>query len=156
MEALFGYKSLLVIHAAATWAMLGAILIVQIVHYPLFAQVGSAGFPEYEAMHTSRITWVVAPLMLAELATAVGLIATRPSGFQPKLLWIGLILLAIIWASTAFVQVPLHNKLMNGFDQAAHAKLVATNWIRTGAWAARGAIAIALLLRYTEPAGRHL
>ena len=57
-------------HAASTWALVGLIWIVQLVHYPLMATVGTPQFPSYHAAHAQRITWVVAPLMLAELATA--------------------------------------------------------------------------------------
>lgn len=32
--------ALLLVHAAATWAMVGLVWFVQVVHYPLFAQVG--------------------------------------------------------------------------------------------------------------------
>ncbi len=152
MDLMLGFKTLLLAHFATTWAMLGVILIVQVVHYPLFAQVGTSSFTEYEALHTSRITWVVAPLMLIELATAVGLAIVRPTQVSSVPIWIGLILLAIIWASTAFIQVPLHNKLMGGFDAAAHGKLVATNWLRTGAWGVRGVIALLLVWKYADVA----
>jgi len=47
-------------------------------------------------------------------------------------------LLAIVWASTAFVQVPCHEKLSDGFDAAVHGRLVLSNWIRTVCWTARG------------------
>lgn len=152
MDLVLSYKTLLFLHFAATWAMLGVILIVQVVHYPLFAQVGASSFAEYEALHASRITWIVAPLMLIELASAVGLAVVRPPDVSSLPIWIGLILLAIIWASTAFIQVPLHNKLMNGFDAVAHSRLVATNWLRTGAWAVRSVIAIILVWRYSDVA----
>lgn len=138
-------KLMLTVHAASTWAMAGVILIVQIVHYPLFANVGSASFPAYESLHAQKITWVVAPLMLLELATAIALVVQRPLGASAFLIWIGLVLLAAIWLSTAFVQVPLHSALADGFDSAVHRKLVVTNWVRTVAWVARAFIAAALL-----------
>jgi hypothetical protein len=40
----------------------------------LFAHVGAAAFPAYHTQHTRRITWVVAPLMLTELASAALLV----------------------------------------------------------------------------------
>ena len=49
-------------------------------------------------------------------------------------------LVGVIWASTAFIQVPMHNVLGRGFDADAHAHLVSTNWIRTIAWSARAAL----------------
>ena len=57
----------------------------------------------------------------------------------------GVASLAVIWSSTALLQIPLHNALSNGFDPEIHARLVQTNWIRTIGWTARGLIAICLL-----------
>ena len=57
---------ILLLQAASTLAMVGLIWFVQIVHYPLFAQVGREGFSGYEQAHQNRTTFVVAPLMLVE------------------------------------------------------------------------------------------
>ena len=136
---------LLLAHAAATLAMGGVIWFVQVVHYPLFAAVGDGRFADYERAHRRLTTWVVAPLMLVELVTAVALplwpAAARP-GWVP---WLGLTLLAVVWLSTFLVQVPLHERLSRGFDPAAHRHLVRTNWLRTAAWTARGALALFML-----------
>lgn len=50
----------------------------------------------------------------------------------------GLALVAVIWLSTALLQVPCHELLCVGFDPAVHQRLVWTNWIRTAAWSLRG------------------
>jgi hypothetical protein len=141
-------KGLLISHAAATWAMFGVILIVQVVHYPLFSSVGADSFSQYEVLHARKITWVVGPLMILELVTAIALVARPPFDGPSSLLWIGLGLLAAIWMSTAFVQVPLHQVLAEGFDETAHRKLLMTNWVRTTAWAARAILAAMLVLEY--------
>jgi hypothetical protein len=127
---------LLATHAAATWALVGLIWTVQLVQYPLFAQVGVDAFPAFHTRHTRQITWVVAPLMLTELATAALLVLRGTRG--PWLL-ASLAPLAVVWLSTWLVQVPLHEQLARGFDADAHRRLVATNWIRTAAWTLRGA-----------------
>jgi hypothetical protein len=132
---------------AATLYMTGVIWLVQIVHYPLFALVGRDGFALYEARHTSWITWVVAPAMVVELATALALLAARPTGVPPAALWLGVGLLAVIWLSTLVLQVPAHTVLAEGFDAVAHRRLVATNWIRTLAWTARSALLLVLTAR---------
>ena len=62
------------VHTFATLAMMGLIWFVQVVHYPLYAKVGPQAFAEYHALHVSRTTSVVAPLMLAELGAAVWLL----------------------------------------------------------------------------------
>jgi len=130
-------------HLLATVAMAGVIWVIQLVHYPLFSGVGAEGFTAYEAAHQARITWVVGPLMLVELAAAVALTAgLGPPGLPGWMPWAGLALLGVIWASTALLQVPLHTALGAGFDGDAHARLVATNWLRTAAWTLRAALAL--------------
>ena len=135
------------LHLLATLAMLGAIWIVQVVHYPLFAGVGDAGWAAYEASHQSRITWVVGPLMVLELGTAVWLIVARPEGLPVWSVVLGAALVGVIWASTAFVQVPLHTALGGAFDGDAHARLVASNWIRTAAWTVRAGLVLWMAAR---------
>ena len=48
--------------------------------------------------------------------------------------------MAIAYGTTAFVSVPLHERLTATFDHDAHRRLVSTNWIRTGAWTTRGIV----------------
>lgn len=147
MSGAVSMKALLLAHAAATLVMFGVILVVQIVHYPLFARVGAGGYAAYQAAHTRLITYVVFPPMVVELLTAVALVAWRPFGLPAWLVWAGLALVGVIWLSTALLQVPAHQTLGAGFDAAAHRRLVATNWIRTVAWAARSALVVAMLAR---------
>jgi hypothetical protein len=128
------------IHAAATLAMAGVAWFVQVVHYPLFAFVGG-DFSAYEERHANRTTFVVGPLMTVEAATALLLLAAWPGALTVT----GICLLAIIWLSTAVLQVPCHRLLGRGFDGAVHRRLVATSWLRTAAWTARGGVALALI-----------
>ncbi len=123
-------------HAAATWGLIGLIWTVQLVHYPLFAEVGAEKFPVYHARHTRQITWVVAPLMGVELVSAVLLFA---QGHRELWFLASGIPLALNWLSTWLVQIPLHDSLAAGFDSGAHRRLVKTNWLRTAAWTLRGA-----------------
>lgn len=134
-------ETALLVHAAATWFMVGLIWFVQVVHYPLFAGVGEAGWAEYSRRHQGLTTLVVGPAMLAEVVSAAALLA-----FLPGTLTIaGTVLLALVWASTFFVQVPLHGRLGKGHDAAVMRRLVATNWARTILWTARGVLALLLL-----------
>ena len=137
----------LLLNAAATFYLVGVIWVVQRVHYPLFAAVGDESFRDYQSQHLSRITPVVAAPMLIEAATAVILIATLPPSAPPLAAWLGLGLLAVVWLSTWGLQVPRHDELVAGFDASAHARLVATNWIRTAAWSLRGLLLIWILFR---------
>lgn len=140
-------KLLVLLHAAATLFMCGVIAIVQIVHYPLF-MVGKDQFAAYENAHTNLITLVVGPAMLLEAASVLGLLIERPGSW---LVWIGAGLLAVVWFSTAFLQVPQHGILSSGFNQRAYEILVQSNWLRTLAWWARGVIACVLLWQAMKP-----
>ncbi len=125
---------------ASSWFMAGLIWIVQVVHYPLFGRVGREGFAAYESAHARLITPIVGPAMLVELVSSLALLAARPRGMPAWAAWAGVALVGIAWASTAFVQVPLHGILARGFDEDAHARLVATNWVRTIAWSGHAAL----------------
>ncbi|MEM1179111.1 MAG: hypothetical protein AAGM22_12255 [Acidobacteriota bacterium] len=140
-------KPLLLAQAASTLPLVGLIWTIQLVQYPLFARVGEAAFTGYHAGHSARITWVVLPLMLAELVSA-GLLLTRiESPVTGATAWLGAALVGVIWLSTAFLQVPRHGELASGFDAASHQFLVASNWLRTVAWTARGGLVLWWLSR---------
>lgn len=128
------------IHTAATLYMTGLIWFVQVVHYPLFARVEASHYAEYQARHMSLTTWVVGPPMLVEGVTAMVLVWQRPPYFCAVSAWIGLALAGVLALSTAFLQVPQHEKLKHSFDAAAHRTLVRSNWLRTVAWTARSGI----------------
>jgi hypothetical protein len=136
---------LLLVHAAATWFMVGIIWFVQVIHYPLFDHLASDVAASYAYEHQRRTGWVVGPVMLVEMGTAVLLGLFRPPGVGFAAIVTGLVLIAVIWASTFFVQVPIHAKLLSGFDDELQHKLVVTNWVRTIAWSARGVLALVMI-----------
>jgi len=140
---IFSARNLLLIQILATAMMTGIIWFVQIVHYPLFLKVPSEGFVSYEQSHTVRTGFVVAPLMLIELGTAILLLLFTVTsagkvtiGLNPLYLS-ALGCLLVIWASTFFIQVPLHGLLEQRADSKAITLLVSTNWIRTFFWSLR-------------------
>ncbi len=137
----------LLLQAASTWAMVGLIWFVQIVHYPLMSHVGAAQFAQYEQLHQRLTTWVVAPLMLAELAVSVWLCYARPAWLPAAWVWVGCGLVALIWLSTACFQVPAHDALSNNFSEVQHRWLVTSNWTRTIAWSLRGFLVLLMLSR---------
>jgi hypothetical protein len=133
--------------------MVGLIWLIQIVHYPLFAWVGRDSFVDYERNHSNWITPVVGIPMLIEIVTA-GLLALNAPAATPRwLLSVGLVMVIAIWLSTAFIQIPCHNRLSTGFDESAYRWLVWSNWIRTLLWSLRGGLmgyAIWLILKPTN------
>ena len=122
--------------------MTGLIWFVQLVHYPLFAAVGSHHFTAYEQRHTRRTTWVVGVFMPVEAATAAWLLLDRPVGSSASLVVGGAVLVAVLWVSTALWQAPLHGRLSRGFDSRLHRQLVRSNWLRTALWSLRSALVL--------------
>ena len=145
------HTTLLLIQLLATGFMTGLIWFVQVVHYPLFAAVGSGEFRQYEDQHTRRTTLVVAPVMLIEAMCTIALLITAPVGLMQSLAWLGAALLMVIWISTAMLQVPCHRVLSRGFEASIAQRLSVSNWIRTAGWSLRAVVA-ALMVVHVMPA----
>jgi hypothetical protein len=133
-------------HLVATWFMVGVVWMVQVVHYPLFGSVGSAGFTSYENRHTRRMGALIAVPASAEVVLALLLVLVRPDGIDIWAAWVAGTILAAIWVITLLVQVPIHRRLSERFDEGLVEALVRTNWVRTAAWTVRGIIAAMLLI----------
>jgi hypothetical protein len=142
----------LLLHAGATLFMVGVIWFVQIVHYPLFGNVGREGFAAYSQAHSRLTGLVVGPPMLLEAATAVALVVRTPQGVPFALPFVGLLLLVVVWLSTALLQSPQHGILGAGFVAASHRYLVASNWLRTVLWTARGVLVLLMIAALLPPA----
>jgi hypothetical protein len=113
----------------------------------LFDDVGKENYVSYQQRHQANITYIVGPVMLIEIATAI-LMAWYPmESIGKPLVYTGIGLVVLIWLSTALIQVPCHEKLIRGFDSAAYQWLVRSNWIRTIAWTARGVVVTWMLVR---------
>lgn len=133
------------VHAAATWFMVGLIWFVQVVHYPLKGRVPGECYPAFAIEHQQRTGYVVLPVMTVEIVTAALLVfAPHPPGTDAWR-WAGLVMVVLIWVSTFAVQVPLHGRLGKGFDALACQRLVSTNWVRTVLWSLRGIVALVLV-----------
>jgi hypothetical protein len=143
-------EAVLIAQAVATSAMVGLVWFVQIVHYPLFALVPEPVRRRYETAHANRTTWVVAPLMLIEAATALLLVAEPPPGVGRVLPVIGIVLLGLVWASTWLVQVPAHRALSRDPTDTVIRRLVIGNWPRTLLWSARAIVIVAMLATWSR------
>jgi hypothetical protein len=138
-------KLLVLAHAASTLIMLGVILVIQLVHYPLFRYVGAEAYVQYERAHIGAITPLVLPLMLIELITGMILLLTPIPNVPIWANWLGFGLIVLIWGVTGMVNAPQHGILAGGFDPAVHQALVSSNWLRTLGWGARGALILWML-----------
>ncbi|MDH3285742.1 MAG: hypothetical protein OEQ13_13505 [Acidobacteriota bacterium] len=135
------------VHLISTLFMAGLIWFVQIVHYPLFADVAPESFRDYHARHTARTGRVVALPMIAEAASALALPFVVHDEAARAASVVALALLAIVWLSTGLVQAPAHHRLARGFDAGLIRRLTVGNWIRTLAWSLRVPLAVQIALR---------
>ncbi len=132
--------------------MTGLIWFVQIVHYPLFADVGQAVFVAYARRHAILTGYVVGPPMSAELATALLALvpSLRPSFLSASTAVASASLVLLLWATTGALQVPLHTRLGQQRDLALILRLVRGNWIRTLLWSLRSLLLLNGLRRVLE------
>ena len=121
-------------HFYCTVFMAGLIWTIQIVHYPSFGFVKEDRYREFQHFHMSRITYIVGPLMIIEVLTGA-LVLYKNYTNIPYV--ISVVLLALIWLNTAFLNVPIHNKLLSKGDEGLFKQLVLSNWPRTILWSIR-------------------
>ncbi len=135
----------LLANTAATGVLIGLILTVQLVHYPLFAAVGRAEWPAYAAAHARRITPLVAPWMALELATSLWLAAAPPPGVPRAPAWAAAGATLLTWGVTLLVNGPAFARLARAWDDGLHRRVVRANWLRVALWTGRGALLLFLL-----------
>ena len=125
--------------------MVGVILFVHRVHYPLFDRYAVETFSATEALHQARTFGVVFPPMILELLTSLALLCHPPRGVPAWQPWLGAALVGVWGFSTALVQIRLHEKLGAGFDLTLHKKLVSSNRLRVAAWLAHGVACLVMI-----------
>jgi len=131
-----------ILNLAASWALFGLIWTIQLSHYPAFKFIGESQFHDFHQHHTGSITLVVMPLMLIELALAFWFT------YQYGWAWgIPLCMVLLIWASTFFIQIPLHNQLADGKNIDIIQRLITTNWLRTILWTIKAVLVSYYLFR---------
>lgn len=129
------------VHLVLTAFMTGLIWLVQLVHYPTFHYVQHDRFQSFENFHSTSISYIVMPAMLAELGTAGWLLWIYGGAW----LWLlNFMALVVIWGSTFLLSVPCHNQLMHGYDHAVVDRLLRTNWPRTILWTVRTTMLLAV------------
>ncbi len=136
-------QMLLLFNLGIAGMMCGVFWTVQLAVYPLFRDIPPSAFVAYHERYTRWISVLVIPLMLLEAGAAFWLgWLVLPGLVEHKIILLTLLLLALIWASTFFLQVPQHQRLAEGFDRQTHFLLVRTNWLRTSASSLRVALLI--------------
>lgn len=127
--------------------VLGQIWLVQIVIYPLFAEVGAADYVRYHGSYVSRIP---VPVIIPGFATF--LLPVLLALFGPEVpLWmsVGNIAAGIVGLLvTVLLEIPRHARLeKGGKNDATIAELIRYNWPRTLSITAQ-AIVTFLMLRH--------
>ena len=104
---------------------------VQLIVYPGFLYYSPPDLVKWHQKYTPRITVIVAPLMLAQLAMSVYQLILRPSTYS----LISMILVVSIWLITFLWFVPIHQKIDKGITQQNDLRrLVNLSWYRTLPW----------------------
>lgn len=118
-----GNMILSMVELVVSFGLVVLIWLIQLLHYPSFRFIDQSKFTQFARFHGTRISYIVIPLMLLELAL----------GLYFHHLVIILILISI-WLSTFLLQVPSHQKLTKEYSLEQIERLISTNWIRTFLW----------------------
>lgn len=133
--------AILILNIIISAILTGVILITQIVNYPLFKYVKS----EFSPFHKQYVKWigfVVAPIMITELVIVSIMLIQDWDNILIQLI---AILLFIIWLSTFFIQVPIHNELSLSNKKNLNL-LIYSNWIRTICWVLKLVISTIIII----------
>lgn len=117
-------------HILFNATLLGVILVTQFVSYPMFLSVDRKSFTSYHMNYTFNISKIVLPLMVIELFFVIEMLINNYSLYS----LISFFLIIVVWLSTFFFQVPLHNSLSKKYCELKIKKLIFSNWIRTFSW----------------------
>ena len=126
--------------------LMGLIWTIQIVHYPGFQFIESNKFQSFSQFHQTGMTYIVGPVMIAELILSLALLWQYKDSAVLTLF----IIVLLTWLSTFLVSVPLHTKLNSGFDASVIQKLVQTNWPRTLLWTLKAGLMVYWIGSYAK------
>jgi len=110
----------------------GAAFVESFVNYPSWPLVGAGEFIPFHRFIGPRVLiFLVAPMLLGTVFTIL-LLWFRPAAIPVKTVWLAIFLQAIVWASTALIQVPIQIELSaNGLSVPLIERLIETNlWFR--------------------------
>jgi hypothetical protein len=130
---MLSFHDLNLINLVVTFGLMILIWIIQILHYPSFHFYQLEDFDKAMIFHQKYISILTIPLMLTELFITSYLFYHQINLINS----ISILIVLIIWLSTFFVQVPIHEKLLKNKDTHLIDQLVKTNWARTILWTAK-------------------
>jgi len=125
----------------------GTMTTLQLQHYSLYPQVGRDAFVGYiRANNKAAFVPAILPVLLL-LGTSIGLMIRRPPFMTSATAIVVLVLNVAQLVSSIGWQRRLQAEMAEtGFDARKTQLLVATNWVRTGAFLVQVALAMQMLL----------
>lgn len=104
---------------------------VQLVIYPSFKYYSKSDLNIWHISYTKRITFIVLPLMFAQLILACVHIYQSQDWYTIS----SLLIVIGLWLLTFIIFVPLHQRIDNNkFTDETCSSLVYRNWLRTLLW----------------------
>jgi hypothetical protein len=109
------------------------IWLVQLILYPAFLHIAEDKFRIWHKIYCKRISYLVLPLMLAQLFESLAACFFIGSHLE----WMKLGCVLSVWLFTFLISAPCHQKLTEfGKVEAEISTLISTNWYRTWIWSA--------------------
>ncbi len=113
------------------FGLLVLIWVIQLIIYPGFLYYSKDNLQVWHRKYTTLITYLVAPLMLAQLGLSLYQISMVVTLYTMA----SLLIISIIWLVTFLLFVPIHNAISKGTsNEEMVGSLVRKNWLRTVLW----------------------
>ena len=107
------------------------IWMVQLVIYPSFTYYSPENLFKWHQKYTTRLAFVVIPLMLSQLVLAIVAVSYQLNMVHSC----SLLIVLFLWVFTFTSFAPLHHKISEGnTNQSILQLLIRRNWIRTFLW----------------------
>ena len=123
--------SITILRLLFDFGLLVLIWIIQRIVYPSFIHYNSKDLVNWHKVYTSRLTFIVMPLMLGQLGISIYQLIMEIDLYTV----LSLIIIIVIWVATFLQFVPIHAQISKGkASQKMLDSLVKKNWIRTFLW----------------------
>ncbi|MDN3643763.1 hypothetical protein QWY87_13685 [Lutimonas halocynthiae] len=123
--------SIAILRLLFDFGLLVLVWIVQRIVYPGFLHYNSKNLINWHKVYTSRLTFIVMPLMLGQLGISIYQLIMEINLYTV----LSIIIIIVIWVSTFTQFVPIHAQISKGkANQKMLDSLVKKNWIRTFLW----------------------
>lgn len=134
-----------VVRLAIDLGLVVLIWMVQLLIYPSFKWMAKETFQSWHRNYMQRMTFIVAPLMFAQIGLSLYFFYYYPDMFMPNVTYT--LLIAGTWISTFLIFIPLHAKLDKELNAVAYCdRLTHLNWIRVLLWT--GILVLDFILLY--------